>query len=78
MNEENFIRLEFNRIPEKQTMLNSAMFLEELRRRRSVREFSEEMPDGQIVINCISCSKRRKPPAMALCIIERTIGKREN
>lgn len=56
MTEDKFIPLEFNIIPEKQMLLNSRIFLDDLKKRRTVREFSEEKPPEEIVINCIKAA----------------------
>lgn len=56
MDEENFLPLNLIRIPEKQMLMNSKNFLEDLKRRRTVREFSDEKPSEEIVINCIKAA----------------------
>ncbi|MFK7859936.1 MAG: nitroreductase family protein [Granulosicoccus sp.] len=48
-----FIELEFTRLPREQMLENSRTFLEKHRSRRSVRDFSPETVDREIIANAI-------------------------
>ncbi len=53
MKEDNFVPLDFKFIPENNMIKNSQEFLKEIKRRRTVREFSDKPVPMSIIENCI-------------------------
>ena len=50
------VPLDFNRIPEAEMLKASAEFFENLNRRRTVRDFSDEEVPEEVILNCIKAA----------------------